>query len=328
MDDAVADQGLTMQLCMAGAANLMDAINRRSWTTIRTTIDYRQRYSKESYWPQFHTVNMLAWAVGLLPFKDNFRCAEKYGEAEALISTLSAGMVGPSDEIGKTDPILLARTCRADGLLLKPDRPAFPIDAMFLEHERPYIAQTVSQREGVGAWTYLAAYHLSRMHPQRRFVDRLWLRGSYDFRDPRRFFVFPDRVKDWRVSLSRDLGVQGPVVAYNWKTSEAKIAPDTFDLPVIDDLYGFDYLVLAPIFANGLALIGETGKFVTLADKRFEQVEVLDDGIRVRLRGVPGECVELRLYDVESQALPPAIKIILGDDGTAETTLRRHLAEN
>ena len=67
-------------------------------------------------------------------------------------------MVGIGDEIGKADPTLIARTCRSDGLLLKPDRPATPVDAMFLDHQRPYTIATRSQRDDGGRWTYLAAF--------------------------------------------------------------------------------------------------------------------------------------------------------------------------
>ena len=325
MDAAAADHGLTMQICMPGPAHVMDSVNRRSWTTVRSSIDYRPGYSKESYWPQFHIANLLVDAAGLLPFKDNFRTAEKHGEAEALISILSAGMVGPSDELGKQDAILLLRTCRADGLLLKPDRPATPIDAMFLPHSRPFITTTQSRRPDLGAWTYLAAYHFARRHTERRLVDRLYARATYDGHEMGRFFVFPDRVTDWRVDPARDLGIDGPIVAYDWRAGTAAVVEGAFELPRIRHLYDFDYLVLAPIFSNGLALIGETGKFVTLADKRFDAVAVEGDAIRVRLAGAPGETVTLRVYDARSRALLTPISVRIGNKGEAEATIGRGL---
>ena len=323
MDDAAADNGLTMQICMAGAAHVMDSINRRSWTTVRSSIDYKPEYSKESYWPQFHIANMIVNAVGLLPFKDNFRTAEKNGEAEALISVLSAGMVGPSDEVDKQNAELLLRTCRADGLLLKPDRPATPIDAMFLPHSRPFITKTFSRREGVGEWTYLAAYHFARRHPERRLSDRLFARLTYDGNEMSRFFVFPNRVTDWRVNLERDLGIHGPVVAYNWRTRTGAVVENAFDLPKIEHLYDFDYLVLAPVFANGLALIGETGKFVTVADKRFANIEIGDNYIILEVLGVPGETVSLKAFDTRSQRMIAPISVTIGPAGTAQLMISR-----
>jgi hypothetical protein len=323
LDDAAADRGLTMQVCMPGAAHLMDAIYRRSWTTARTSTDYRKDVSKESYWPQFHTINLLAYAVGLWPFKDNFRSAEKHGEAEALISVLSAGMVGASDGLGETKPDILRRTCRADGLLLKPDRPAFPVDAMFLEHARPYTTATYSARAGLGRWTYLSAYHLARGHAERSLLDRLWGLISYGGTDLGRMFVFPEAVTDWRVDLAADLGIAGPVVAYDWRTGEARVARGTLDLPVREHLYDFDYFVLAPILPGGLALLGETGKYVTVADKRFSAIDARADAIDVTLAGTPGEEVEVRAFDAISGSMLAPVTATIGDDGTAVATIGR-----
>lgn len=298
---AVAERNLTMQLCMASPAHLLDALDRPAATSIRTSIDYTPSISKESYWPQFFTVAMLAWEAGLLPFKDTFRTTEAHPQAEALISALSAGPVGPGDALGTADGALLLRTCRADGLLLKPDRPAFPLDAMFLPHERPFTVLSWSQRTGVGRWLYLAAFHLASEHPQRTAEDRLWVGLQYGDTDASRMFVYPETVRDYSVSLA-ELGAQGPLVAYDWRSGRAFRVEERFELPRIDDLYDFDYLVLAPILENGLALIGETGKFVTLADRRFSEIKAEGDTIRVLLEGAPGEEVVVRAFDATADA--------------------------
>ncbi len=319
---AVAARGLTMQLCMAAPAHLLDALDRPAVTTIRTSIDYAPSLSKESYWPQFHTVSMLAWALGLLPFKDTFRSREAHPVAEALVSTLSAGMVGPGDALGETDAELLLATCRADGLLLKPDRPAFPLDAMFLPHQRPYTTLTWSERPGLGRWLYVAAYHLASEHPDRTAEDRLWVAIQYEHPDAGRMFVYPERVRDFGIELA-ELGVQGPVVAYDWRTGRAWRAEGRLELPRFEGHYDFAYLVLAPILPNGLALVGEPGKFTTLADRRFREVRVERDAVRVRLEGAPGEAVRLRAYDLRAGALLPDVEVELDQAGEAEARVGR-----
>ena len=148
-------------------------------------------------------------------------------------------------------------------------------------------------------------------------MDWLWAYVNYDGTDPGRFFVFPDEVTDWRVDLRRDLGIEGPVVAFNWRTDEATVVERAFDLPRIEHLYDFDYLVLAPILANGMALLGETGKFVTVADKRFDRIEAQADAIRVRLVGAPGETVALSVYDAERRAMLAPVSVTIGPDGAA-----------
>lgn len=323
LHDAARDAGLTMQLCMASGAHLMDAVDRPAVTSIRTSLDYFLGISKESFWPMFHTVNLLAWAVGIPPFKDNFQTAEPYGEAETLIASLSAGMVGPSDALGAADAELLNRTCRSDGLLLKPDRPALPIDAMFLPHERPFTVSTFSRRTGLGTWTYLAAFHLSRNHPERRTLDAFFAGVSYDFRDLGTMFVWPDEVTDWSLSLEGDLAIADPMVAYDWRTGTAWPAEDRLDLPEHPHLYDFAYLVLAPILSNGLALIGEPDKFVTVADKRFLRVSTTENGLEIALAGAPAERVRLLAYDARTERLLPEVEVVIGADGLGGAAIIR-----
>lgn len=323
MDAAASGQGLTMQLCMAGPAHLMDALDRPAVTSIRTSIDYSAGVSKESFWPFFHQVNLLAWAVGLLPFKDNFHAAERCGTQEALISALSAGMVGVGDRLGEADPALLKRTCRDDGLLLKPDRPAFPVDAMFLDHRRPYLVSTVSSREGRGAWTYLAAFHLASDHPERTAADELFAAIAYDGKPLGDMFVWPRSVTDWHVDLKRDLGISSPVVVYDWRTGGAFVAEESFEMPEIEHLYDFAYFVLAPLFSNGLALIGERDKFVTLADRRFVSIDEEADALVVRIAGVVGEEVTLLAHDADAGRLLDPVPVRIDANGEADAVLSR-----
>jgi hypothetical protein len=42
-----------------------------------------------------------------------------------------------------------------------------------------------------------------------------------------------------------------------------------------------EYFIVAPILKNGMALIGDTAKFVTMADMRVDAVEVSSSGLRV-----------------------------------------------
>ena len=106
------------------------------------------------------------WALGIRPYKDAFLSGpqrwhnttcfvrptpggpagggptvvypEWYGlqeansELQALVSALLAGPVAVADGIGDTDARLVRRLARADGVLLKPDRPMVPLDAVWM----------------------------------------------------------------------------------------------------------------------------------------------------------------------------------------------------
>lgn len=323
IDGAATDAGLTTQWCMASPGHLLDVVDRDSPTTARTSIDYRRDVSKESFWPQFHTTSMIAWALGVWPFKDNFWTTERAGEAEALISTLSAGMVGIGDRVGEADVEIIGRTCRADGLLLKPDRPAAPIDAMFFDHRRPYTVRTWSDRGELGRWHYAAAFHLAREHPQRTALDRLWPYVSYGFQDAGSMFVFPEQVSDWHLDLPRDLGASGEVVVFDWRSRTARKSLDVTHWPPIPDLYDFAYSVVAPVWPNGLALIGEVDKFVTVADRRFTGMAFEGDSVRAELSGMPGETVSVWVYDAVAGAMQAPYEATIGGDGTAAIVIAR-----
>jgi hypothetical protein len=320
---AAAARGLTMQECMPSGAHLMDTIDRPVVTTIRTSTDYKSDVSKETWWPQFHTVNLLAYAVGLLPFKDNFRSADVRGFEEALVSILSAGMVGPSDALGASVPAILRATCRDDGLLLKPDRPAFPLDAMFLPHQRPYTVATVSHRPGLGTWHYLAAFLFASAHPERTAMDKTWAAISYAGRDVAKMFVFPTEVTDWHVDLARELGARGRYVAWDWRAGTAAEVEGTLELAPAEHLYEARYVVLAPVLSNDLALLGEAAKVVTLADRRFTSIEVLPDALSIALEGAPGERVTLQAWDARTDRLLDPVVATLGADGTAAVSVSR-----
>lgn len=52
-------------------------------------------------------------------------------ELHAVNAVLSTSVVGLGDWLGMTNATLVRRMARADGILLKPDRPLMPMDAMF-----------------------------------------------------------------------------------------------------------------------------------------------------------------------------------------------------
>jgi hypothetical protein len=272
MAHAASARGLTMQLCMASPEFFLQQVKHDNITQVRGSDDYQAGILKDYYWPNFHTTSMFAYAVGLWPFKDNFQSApgqrlvrsEKWPLEEALISILSAGLVGPSDRIGKADPALLMRTCRKDGVLLKPDRPATPIDLMFLDTKKPWIVTTGSSHE-IGETGYLAAFNIK-----------------------------PAKTLDTSVTLA-DLGLAGDYAAYNWRTHELKLGADRIEFGKMPQNDGF-YYVLCPMLPNGMAVIGETDKFVTLSRKRFPRVAFENGALTIDIAGVPGEQVSLSVY--------------------------------
>ena len=87
--------------------------------------------------------SLTEWAIGILPFKDGFFSSthrqvggqtvgpERNPDREALMATLSCAMVGPMDGIHLLNKSRTMTACRADGYILKPDRPVTTTDACF-----------------------------------------------------------------------------------------------------------------------------------------------------------------------------------------------------
>ncbi len=64
----------------------------------------------------------------------------------------------------------------------------------------------------------------------------------------------------------------------------------------------FKYMVIAPILPNGVAILGELNKFITVSETRFVDLDTSTELTSVSLFGVPSEKVTITLYNVTSAA--------------------------
>ncbi len=274
MDRAAAARGMTLQWCMATPADFLQTVTLSRVTSIRTSGDYRYLFENGLNWVWFLHGNALARALGLHPYKDVFVShgetglgpGERYAEAESLLAALSAGPVGIGDRRGHTDRELVLRTCREDGVLVKPDLPVAAIDRCFRANAfldpEPLVGETVS-RHPAGCWTYVVAMNACRAKAPLRA----------------------------RLALS-DLGASapaGPVVAYDWRTRRFARIERHGSLAIDLGWQEFSYTVLCPVLSGDLALFGDTSKYATAGDRRIANVTQTDDGVRFDVLGAPGE---------------------------------------
>jgi hypothetical protein len=232
MAASMARRGLTMQYCMAGPRHFLQSAKYSNLTSVRTSAD---RMSREK-WTDFMYTSRLASAMGIWPFTDNFLSTET---THMLLATLSAGPVGVGDQIGKLNAANLMKAVRKDGVIVKPDVPLTPTDASYvnLAHgtDTPQIASTHSDF-GELRTTYAFAY----------------TQGS-----------------NARVQLRPvDVGVAtGAVYVYDFAAGTGQLmqATDTIDRQITGDSM---YLVMAPVGPSGMAIVGDTGHFVTMGKKR------------------------------------------------------------
>ncbi|MBV8904113.1 MAG: hypothetical protein JOZ22_10805, partial [Acidobacteriia bacterium] len=257
MANALAQQNLTIQYCMASARHFLHSLRHNNVTTIRTSSDRMQ----PANWTNFLYTSRLASALGLWPFTDTLLSTET---SNLLLATLSAGPVGIGDPVGTISAANLSRAVRGDGVIVKPDAPIVPADSSYLaaatapdltQMTTPQIAATYTDFGGLRAY-YLLAY----------------LQGV-DNGVPARF-------------RTADFGMGGPAFLYNYFKGQGQVVnpSDQLSMTVGDALY----LIAAPIGRSGIAVLGDLGQFVTLGKKRVPALT--DDGtVHMTVAFVAGE---------------------------------------
>jgi hypothetical protein len=270
IDRAARERGLTLQWCMPTPADICQTVTLEQVTSIRTSGDHGYLVSAGYLWAWFLYTNAFAGALGLTPFKDVFSAdvdnEGAHAEVEALLSALSTGPVGIGDRVGRADRDIVRRTCRADGLLVKPDEPVAALDRSFhrwATGRGALLVGSTTTTHAAGTWTYVVTLNATDQ-PVAGRVDLADLRGSP---------AGDALVWDWR-------GHRGEVVAPGggWDV----------ELPAL----GWDYRVVAPI-VDGVAVVGDPALYATAGDMRIAAVErTPDHALHVTVLGAD-EHVEL-----------------------------------
>ena len=125
MANAMRDQGLSVQYCMALPRCFLQGSKYGNLTTIRTSDDRL----KPSRYHDFLYTSRFASALGMWPWSDVFMSGETNN---LLVSNLSAGPVGTGDEIGKENRANILKAIRADGVIIKPDTAVVPVDSAYI----------------------------------------------------------------------------------------------------------------------------------------------------------------------------------------------------
>jgi hypothetical protein len=249
----------------------------------------------------------MARALGLWPYKDVFHSAPgtETREVEALLAALSSGPVGIGDRIGEADPALIRRTCRADGVLVRPDVPvAATDDAAFTApvwSGAPLVASAHTVHTA-GRWTYIVSCNAGMN--KEPCSGRVPLASLGDDRpDSREVALF-----DWR---SGRIDVMTPADAYDIALEPA----------------GWDFRVAAPVLSARVAVIGDPSLYACAGETRIADVvehdreivvTVLGAGERVALAGWSEAPIVARAWSPASGPRPLAVT---RDDGTGRWDL-------
>ncbi|KAK7098686.1 uncharacterized protein [Littorina saxatilis] len=285
MGQAARATGLTIQYCMSNPRHAMQSLEIPVVTQARVSGDY---HPGNDQW-LIGESSIFAHAMGIAPWKDNFwtttdqpgnpyNLSEPYPELEAVVSTLSTGPVGPSDRVGHTNVSLLMQCCRADGLILKPTKPATAIDKQIWQE---------AWKNGVGpsgqVWT---AY--SHVGYDWYFGIVLAVDIGADFK------LFPS---DAGFTSFEALTV---ITRSNQKTTTPQLSDfgeaNPIQLTSGCTRLNFCMYYTSPVInvdraATQIVIYGEEMKFVPMSPGRVSNIDVTNDDVIVTLQGTTGETI-------------------------------------
>lgn len=265
IDRAARDRGITTQWCMGTPADMAQTVTLTQVTSVRTCGDHGYIATPGQLWSWFCTVNAMARSLGLMPFKDVFRAGPElvgnHGEPEALLFALSTGPVGLGDRVGRFDPALAMRTCRADGRLIKPNV--------------PIAATSRSMLVSAGSRPVLMVAECFSDHVAGRWAYVMTMRCSPG-----------DGPATSEVRLS-DLGESAPtgdVVVWDWRAGTALRTTPAHSWTATLAPEEWTFHVVAPVLPGGITIIGDVSKFVSAGDARVE-VSAADGAVRIIVKG-------------------------------------------
>ncbi|MGH7787249.1 MAG: hypothetical protein ACRERC_10315, partial [Candidatus Binatia bacterium] len=287
LDRAAGEHGLTLQWCMATPPDFLQSVTLRHLTSIRTSGDYRYLFDNGLNWVWFLHTNALARGLGLNAFKDVFlsdRSAEPYAEIEALLAALSTGPVAIGDAIGRADRALVLRTCREDGVLVKPDAPIAALDRCFRRHghlEPVLLFGETFSAHPAGRWVYLVALHASR--------ERAALREHLPLAE------------------IGGLDRERPVLAYAWRSGQWTRVEPGGGLDVALPFQDWDYRILCPLLPGERTVFGDVRRYASVGDRRIGGICASAAALAFDVLGVPRSLVEVQGYAPEPPVRVEAI---------------------
>ncbi|CAH1277104.1 Hypp9481 [Branchiostoma lanceolatum] len=306
---AASSHDLNIQYCMANPRHALQSVQIPAVTQARVSGDY---HPGNEQW-RIGIGSIMAHALGVRPFKDTFwsttnqtgspygHATEPYPRLQAAVATLSAGPVGPSDMVKGADVNLIMRSCNAEGLLLKPSRPATAIDLQ--------IAQKAFQLD---------------MGPK----GEVWT--TYSDIAGLRFGIIlaADLQADWNINaVTAGFGEMMLGMAFTWPLTPSMTPFGTATENLLLKQCGKDDFAVwytSPFLTlqNQTAMIiGETDKWVPVSPQRVKNILMFDSNLELSLAGAPGETVTMS-FMVGAKGLVE-IKCVLNEAGTATLNLNK-----
>ena len=246
------------------------------------------------------------------PIKRMYGWTENAAETQTLLAVLSGGPYGPADGAYGGNRSLIMRSCRDDGVLLRPDKPMTMMDSALTA--LPFEGSSgVDGQCAYGGWQgamwdgdltciVLNVFATHSDIPVVGDTSETRVRFGYIFRadignsaSAGNFSLVPAdfaplaklsatyRVWEYWHGLRANATRDGTVLC---DRDHPFVVPPTPQFP-----HGSPYHVLAPVLANGWTYLGEPGKIVTASARRVRSITSTATGVSVALVGSPNEVI-------------------------------------
>ena len=334
---------MIIQYCGPQIRHILQSVEIEAVRQSRASADYEPGNVKWDNWDIRYT-SLLFYALGVAPYKDTWWSSssqpgniyavgyEPEPDLQALIAALSAGPVLPGDAIGRSNVTLINMTCRADGLLLKPDRPAFPTDADFIGMAfDPTYNRTVGRSSTTftsyttAGGDYTLLMNLRALHdcnrtsssatpsPLPRTVRQLYLEAG--IHPTAESAVVTLHYSDGLHRAARMQGISLP--RYHHLRMDEPVPELLQPLPAC----GYVYLRASPCMGQ-LCVMGEMDKWVSMSKQRVVRFAQNATGAELELEGLPGEMVHVSYGQPGGAGGVLVADCRLGRSGTAVLTFR------
>lgn len=272
------ENGVNVFYCMETPGITLYSIKHPNITITRCSGDYNHRWPLTYRYVHSTQTNILIHAVGLVSHPDVFRSrsmegvklrpfGEKHPKFKCLYQILNAGPVCPGDKKENVNWSLLKKTCKNDGLLLKPDKPLTANDLMFKPHRKYYICDSYIKRNNL-IWRFI-------------LISNIW----------------PKRVKE-TFFTPKELGFQGDkFVLYDYFKDKMRKISNTQKIELGKlNKYEYKYLILNPVFENAIALIGCIDKFIPCSKKQIFDIDSDGNSLSFTVKELKNTKLKIILY--------------------------------
>ncbi len=252
---ALREQGMTMHYCMQRARNVLESTENPVMVSLQGSHDHHVKISPPAreedrndafVWKHLLFASAFYGSVGIWPSRDNIQTvADPNAFEDLLLANLMGGLMELGHRIGEANWDLLKKVYReGDGLVLKPDRPIVPLDRCYLDGSAVgYTESNISGKRWYYVLSLPPAGYLAQFSPS-------------------------------------DVGAAGVWAAFDWDRRTVSVRQAGTPISLLQEAK-HQYLVLAPVLENGMAVIGDADKFITMADQRIASVESSAKSVRI-----------------------------------------------